>query len=70
MEGLEVRELDQLVHVLVIATVMLALMAVGLYGRDLHRRAELEAFSAPSPAPVVAPASRNDLFRALVSDLR
>jgi len=70
MEGLEVRELDQLVHVIVIATVMLALMAIGLYGADLHHRFAREAMSAPSSERVVTPQTREHLFRALVSDLK
>lgn len=68
--GLEVRELDQLVHVLVIATVMLALMAIGLYGADLRHHFEQEAV-VPSGVQVAVPASDRDaMFRALVSDLR
>jgi len=70
MEGLEVRELDQLLHVIVIATVMLALLAIGLYGNDLYHHFTREALSAPAPDHVVAPQSREHLFRALVSDLK
>lgn len=70
MEGLEVRELDQLLHVIVIATVMLALLAVGLYGHDLHQRAERATVTARAEVRAVAPAKRADLLRALVRDLK
>ncbi len=66
---LEVRELDQLVHVLVIATVMLALMAIGLYGADLRHHFERTAVS-PAAEPAVPASDRDAVFRALVSDLR
>lgn len=68
--GLEVREWDQLVHVLVVATVMLALLAIGLASTDLARHFERTAVTAPPPEARAAATSREGLFRALVSDLR
>lgn len=67
---LEVREWDQLVRVLVVATIMLALLAVGQYWADVSRHLAHTAVSAPRSERPLAPASREGLFRALVSDLR
>lgn len=68
--GLEAPELDQLVHVLAIATVMLALMAIGLYGGDVSRHAEQDIPSPPRAEGLVGSPDRDAVFRAMVRDLR